>query len=296
MKNITTSMIVGAALLTTAANADIVLTDDLSASGYIDTAYTYTDASDDLSGNVSEFELDFAFAPEGPWSAVSEISLTGDPSSLDAKFETVAITYAASDELSYTVGNVLSYQGFETFDATGLYQFSYQGAFGSPVYSAGYAFGGSVDYATDDYTVGFWLGESGDEASVEAMYKYTGVEDLTVAFIYANDPGYETINIWSSYMIGSTTFALEYTDNNWDGLSVDDNYLMGLVNFAIGDSAGITFRYTDGKTMGTDFKRYTISPSYTFSDNVVGLFEYSKDEFSGGGNDEQLALELLFTF
>ena len=42
-------------------------------------------------------------------------------------FEKVMITYAHSDSLSFTTGKMLTYQGFEAADATGLYQYSYQG-------------------------------------------------------------------------------------------------------------------------------------------------------------------------
>jgi hypothetical protein len=47
----------------------------------------------------------------------------------------------------FTFGNILSYQGFETFDATGLYQYSYAGADNTALYSAGYAVGASADYS-----------------------------------------------------------------------------------------------------------------------------------------------------
>ena len=70
---------------------------------------------------------------------------------------------------------------------------------------------------------------------------------------------------------------------------------MFLANYVFGD-AGLTFRFTTGEAMGTDFERYTISPSYAFSDNVLGLLEWSLDDVDGGNDDTQLAAELLFTF
>lgn len=281
--------------LTAAAQAEIVLTDDLSTYGYIDTAYATSDDLGAITGSVAEFELGFAFTPEGAWSAVSEISFDYSDS-MSAAFETVTLTYAASDELSYTVGNILSYQGFETYDATGLYQFSYQGLGGNPVYSAAYAFGGSVDYVTDDHTVGLWLGEASEALSVEFLYKYTGVENLTLAFIYADDPGYTTANFWASYTVDALTYAIEYTDSDYTGTAMDTSVFMGMVNVALGDAGGLTFRYSSGELDGTDFDRYTISPSYTFSDNVLGLLEFSIDDIDGGSSESFFAAELLFTF
>ena len=232
----------GAALFGTVANAEIPITDDLSAYGYIDAYYEDTDTGDNLEGGLAEFELGFSFAPaESKWSAVAELSFrdgrttevtdsnddTVDvPDDLD--FETVTITYAASDALSFTIGNILSYQGFETYDATGLFQYSYQGYGNSPVYSAAYAYGACADYVTDDYALGFWIGEADDSASVEFLAAYTGIEDLTVKFIYADDPGYETVNIWASYNLGDFTFAAEYTSNEFEAVADEDSVYMAL--------------------------------------------------------------------
>ena len=314
IKNELMASLAGAALFGAAANAEIIITDDLSAYGYIDAYYEDTDTGDNLEGGLAEFELGFAFAPaESKWSAVAELSFRdgrtteatdsdGDtvdvPDDLD--FETVTITYAATDELSFTVGNILSYQGFETYDATGLFQYSYQGAANSVVYSAGYAYGASADYATDDFALGLWVGEADDSASVEFLAAYTGIEDLTVKFIYADDPGYETINIWASYDIAAFTFAVEYTSNDWDGTftageeRAEDTY-MALAYYSFGN-AGLTLRYSGGDLENNiEYEKFTVSPSYAFSDNVFGLLELSYEEVE----DEDfttLAAELIYSF
>ena len=283
-----TYLLAGSVFAAGAANAEIVLTDDLSAYGYIDAAYVSANDVANIDGSVAEFELGFAFSPvESPWSAVAEISFDNDES--DNEFETVVITYAYSDELSFTVGNILSYQGFETADATGLYQFSAQGLGGGYVYSAGYAFGASADYATDEFGAGLWVGETDDDLSYEIFLQYTGIEGLTAAFIYADDPGYDTINFWASYEIDAFTFAVEYTENDFSG-GTEDEYFMFMAYYSYGD-AGLTFRYTDGETGGDEFDRFTISPSYAFSDNVLGLLEWSVDDVDGGAEDTQLAAE-----
>ena len=318
MKKELLASLTSAALFGSVANAEIPLTDDLSAYGYIDAYYEDTDRGDNLEGGLAEFELGFSFTPaESKWSAVAELSFRdgrtteaedsdgdsdGDtvevPDDLD--FETVTITYAASDALSFTIGNILSYQGFETYDATGLFQYSYQGAANSVVYSAGYAYGASADYATDDYALGLWVGEADDSASVEFLAAYTGIEDLTVKFIYADDPGYETINIWASYDIAAFTFAAEYTSNDWDGTftageeRAEDTY-MALAYYSFG-KAGLTLRYSAGDVENNiEYEKFTVSPSYAFSDNVFGLLELSYEEVE----DEDfttLAAELIYSF
>lgn len=303
MKNYIISLIAGAALFASSASAEIVLTDDLSAYGYIDVAYTDVDDGTDLTGGAAEFELGFSFAPvDSAWSAVAEISYDNDATTQNAEFETVTISYVASDELSFTVGNILSYQGFETFDATGLYQYSYQGR--GPVYSAAYANGGCADYATDDYALGAWIGESGGDASLEFLAAYTGIDGLTVKAIYADDPTYETVNFWASYDYNAFTFAVEYTDTDvmLDGDETGSGLeaTMALVYYSFGD-AGLTLRYSDVEydtgTVVEDYSKFTISPSYAFSDNVFGLIEVSfVDDDAAVDETTEFAAELIYSF
>lgn len=289
MKNKISYLIAGAAFVAASASAEIVLTDDLSASGYIDMAITDGDGT--LDTTVAEFELGFSFTPaESAWSAVAELSFDGT----DASFETVTVTYAASNALSFTFGNILSYQGFETYDATGLYQFSYAGLDGSPLYSAGYAVGACVDYVTDDYALGAWVGDTdSDEKSYEFLAAYTGIEGLTVKAILADDPSYETTNIWASYDYNAFTFAAEVVETeyeNGDELDV----MMALVYYSFGD-AGLTVRVTDGEYNGDDYEKLTISPSYAFSDNVFGLIEVSSEDL-GSSEQDSFAAELIYSF
>lgn len=264
--------------------------------GYIDYVY------DEGSTSVFEFEYGMEFAEEGsPYSAVMELSFDGT----DASFETATLTYAASDELSYTIGNILSYQGFESFDQTGMYQYTYQGPDSGVAYSAGYAVGASADYVTDDYSFGVWVGDAGADDSYEYLFAYTGIEGVTAKYIYADDPGYETDNFWISYETGDWLFAFETTDTTIvPGVYLDDDgnetgtnldVDMFLAYYAMGD-AGLTIRVTDGTWGGADFEKTTISPSYAFSDAVFGLFEYSEETLGTGEEQTLSAVEVLYTF
>lgn len=298
LKEKSSIMLVGAsALFGTCLKAEIPVTEDVSLYGYIDMFYGDFDDGAGSVTDVAEYEFGLNFTPvESLWSAVAEISFNGT----DASFETATITYASSDELSFTFGNILSYQGFETFDATGLYQFSYSGP--GALYSAGYAVGASMDYVTDDFAVGVWAGDTDSDVSLEFLLAYTGVEGLTLKAIYADDPGYETINFWASYEVGDLTFATEYVDNDY-AVAGDNNgftgiseleSLMFLMYYSF-DSAGITFRYSDIETDTGDYDKFTISPSYTFSDNVLGLIEVSFVD-DGASDPTEVAAEIIFTF
>ena len=252
--------------------------------GYIDFVY------DEGSTSVYEFEYGMEFSEEGsPFTAVMELSFDGD----DASFETATLTYAASDELSYTIGNILSYQGFEAFDQTGMYQYSYQGPSSAVAYSAGYAVGASVDYVTDIFSVGAWVGDAGESDSYEYLFAYTGIEGLTAKYIIADDPGYDTDNFWVSYETGDLTLAFETTETEESGVTVVDTDMF-LAYYAMGD-AGLTLRLSDGDWGGVEFEKFTISPSYAFSDAVFGLIEYSDEEL-GGVETTSTAVEVLYTF
>ncbi len=310
MKNKITCLLAGAALFGATANAEIVLTDELSAYGYIDMALTDGEGNDNTTTSVAEFELGFAFTPaESAYSAVAELSF-GES---DVEWETVTVTYQHSDTLSFTFGNILSYQGFETFDATGLYQFSYAGVTtqdldgdgeneNGVMYSAGYAVGASVDGSVGDFDFGVWIGDTDSttdgngDPSYEYLLAYNGIENLTLKVILADDPGYETTNVWASYDYGDFTFAVESVEHDLT-TGEDIDLQMAMVYYSMG-KAGITFRVTDGDYNGTDFEKTTISPSYAFSDNVFGLIEFSSEEYGSGPNSDKdtAAVELIYSF
>jgi hypothetical protein len=295
-------------------------------------ALTDGDDTNDTDTAVAEFELGLSFTPaESKWSAVVELSFDSDSTTTisadsvaaaaaqltdtfsaqdvadaissgistnsDTEFETVTITYQYSDTLSFTFGNILSYQGFETYDATGLYQFSYAGASNTPLYSAGYAVGASADGSVGDIDYGIWVGDTDSGTnSFEYLLAYNGVENLTVKFIYADDPGYETFNAWASYDLGDFTIAVESVDTEYEagagGVDLDVQFAMVYYSFG---NAGITFRYADGDYAGVDYDKFTISPSYAFSDNVFGLVEFSTEEL-GVVEQDTAAVELIYSF
>ena len=67
--------------------------------------------------------------------------------------EEAVLTYAFNDNLSVSAGRMLSYLGFEAYDAPNMYQITT--AYSDVLYD-GYYDGVSVDYATDMFSVGVW--------------------------------------------------------------------------------------------------------------------------------------------
>lgn len=292
MKTELIAMMAAGTFLVSSANAEIVLTEDLSVYGYLDIFAADIDLpGDNLETDVAEFELAFNYTTE-PFFSVVELSFDGDE---DVSFETAIVGYNVTENLSLSAGNILSYLGWETFDATGLYQFSYAYRDFSPLYPA-YAVGVAADYVTDEFSVGVWIGDSDDhEISYEVMGKFTGVEGFTFFAAWADDPNYETLNFWASYEVDAFTFALEYVDVD-NEIGGDSKGYLAMVNYAL-EQAAFTFRYSVEETDGfdDDWELFTISPSYTFSDNLLGLAELSLID-DGGEADYAWALELIYTF
>ena len=120
-------------------------------------------------------------------------------------------------------------------------------------------------------------------------------DSLTVKAIFADDPSYETTNVWASYDYGNWTFAVESVDHEFeDGRDVDLKMAMAYYSFG---KLGLTVRVTDGDYgEDLDFEKLTISPSYAFSDNVFGLIEFSNEELEGFEDADTAAVELIYSF
>ena len=253
-----------------------------------------------------ELNLDFS---TGPVSFSLDYDLTAGGNTL----EEAVVTYAINDSLSFSVGRMLSYLGFEAFDAPNMYQFSYAYDYatgGQDIYDA-YADGFSVDYGSDMFSVGVWT-DFAEHPSFEYAFAFTGIENLTAKAIFADygDDADDIMTLWASYELDKLLLAVEFASDDKNagvpGTAADftdddiDAFLI-MANYALTDSAAVTVRfsqaeYTDGAT-SVDVDKFTISPSYAFTDNFSGLIEYSSYSVSGGADvDDLTAIELIYTF
>ena len=71
--------------------------------------------------------------------------------------------------------------------------------------------------------------------------------------------------------------------------------LMG--NYSVNEKVGLTLRYSQVEEDNLDYEadKFTISPSYSFSDNLLGRIEYSTGEV-GADDVDYFSIEALFTF
>jgi hypothetical protein len=301
-------------------------------SGFVDVFYEEVGSvAGDATG--AQVEMNFNYST-GPVSAAVGLdfgtySVYGDADNLEEAY----ITYDLGGGFSVTAGRMLTYMGFEAFDAPNMYQFSYAydvayrndsptndvtSAGAQDIYDA-YDYGASIDYSADTFSIGVWSSLEQD-AGYELALAYTGIDNLTAKAIWSDfgEQGYEKSTYWVSYSLGKLLLAAEIAESDEQagagtangatqtGLDVDGAMLMA--NYAYSDTVAITLRYSEteytafnSKTMVYDGSKFTISPSYIFTDNLAGLIEYSSydaDTVSAGfaEPDETLAVEFIYTF
>ena len=288
-------------------------------SGFVVLDHTNQDATgSDSAFMTSEVELNFDFT-SGPVAFALDLEAfkgSGDANSqVDTFVEEAVVTYTFNDNFSMSAGRMLSYLGFEAYDAPNMYQIS--GAYNtqfSYLYDA-YADGVSLDYGTDDFSIGVWAGLE-DQTSFEYAFAYTGIENLTAKYIYADYGGSDESKqtIWASYSLGSLLLAAEVATHE-NGSVVDsanaanfntgdtDAYLV-MANYGITDKLSMTVRYseTEDKVTATGgagagvtnatIDKVTFSPTYMVTDDLALLAEYT--DISDA--EEFVGIELIFTF
>ena len=286
-------------------------------SGFVDMAYAERGSAgaDAFSGQV---ELNFNFTSGPVSSAVGLDFGAGSAYGTDDNLEEAYITYDFGNGASVTMGRMLTYMGFEAFDAPNMYQMTYAydvvaantGAGAQDIYDA-YDYGASVDYGTDAFSIGLWSSlEEG--AGYEVALAFTGVENFTAKAIWSDfgdataDP-YEKSTFWISYQVGATLLAAEVAESDQTTGGDDIDGVMVMANYAMSDAAAITVRYSEQEisdqagAVQYDGSKFTISPSYMFTDSFIGLVEYSSydaDTISAtyAEPEEFMGAEFIFTF
>ena len=286
-------------------------------SGFVDMAYAERGSagSDAFSGQV---ELNFNFTSGPVSSAVGLDFGAGSVYGTGDNLEEAYITYDFGNGASVTMGRMLTYMGFEAFDAPNMYQMTYAydvvaantGTGAQDIYDA-YDYGASVDYGTDAFSIGLWSSlEEG--AGYEVALAFTGVENFTAKAIWSDfgdataDP-YEKSTFWISYQVGATLLAAEVAESDQTTGGDDIDGVMVMANYAMSDAAAITVRYSEQEisdqagAVQYDGSKFTISPSYMFTDSFIGLVEYSSydaDTISAtyAEPEEFMGAEFIFTF
>jgi len=247
--------------------------------------------------DVSQVEIDLDWEKDAV--SVSIDFDLYDSATEGATLEEAIITYDFGKGFSVTGGKMLSYLGFEAYDPTDMYQYSYaydvNTGGGRDIYD-GYDDGFSIDYSSDMFSLGVFSSVEQD-SGYEYALAFTGIENLTVKAIMADWDAYETTTYWASYQMEKLLLAAEVAKkDNTTGTDIEGWLIMG--NYAITDAIALTLRYSEQEIGTTEYEKITISPSYVFTDNLSGLIEYSTNDASVTASDpgDLLAVEIIFTF
>lgn len=302
--------------------AEVSINENFAVSGYISgsAAYTETDGVKDGFMDVDAVKLVSTAKFDKVTGVVSLHSFAGkDPVFLDAY-----ATYAASSTTSVTVGNFLSYLGYEAFDYPNMLQISYANTIGGfiPAYHSGV----KADYSSEGISAGFGIldsvygssyhkgdGTLNNGAGMEAYVKFSS-GDSSIFFGGAYDDGVggsteerSTFDVWAQTKAGNTTLAAEFCYSNLDTAvgEFDGHFWLGLAMAPISDKWTLTGRISGGEDAALalaaggaapSFMKYTLSPAVTITDNLGVLFEYSHINYDDFSADKAhfLAAQVIF--
>ena len=324
--------------------AEIVINEFLSFEGFVDMSYSHSDQDaaqneSDNSYGIDQVEVSWLFDFD-PVTAQIDLAHEGSdnadvPNNTNSLVEQAFATYHLDGGYAFTAGRFASQLGFEAFEPTGLYQYSF-------AYTAnednnavfpndggvlpGYDQGVKYTYESDTSYFGIALVESvsrgrlgGDDVAGYGI-EVAGSLDLGNGFtVFAggrhndteNNTDATVLNAYATYETGAWLFAAEVATGDLENVSLNGNpaadadVLQGLLmaNYAYSDVASVTGRLSlvDVDTVASDdeFTKYTIAHGYAFTDNLFLVNEVSLVDGEIGNNGyEELttAVELIFSF
>jgi len=301
--------------------AEIVVNDFLSFEGFVDMSYAHIDADvDGVDESDNSFQIDqveiswlFDFDPVTAQIDLQYEDLPGDTTAVEQAFA----TYHLDNGMAITAGRYASMMGFEAFEPTGLYQYSFAydvqipsfagfggllvGGLGDVTIIPGYAQGVKYTYETDTTFFGISLQDEvfdydgdrlgGDDASsygVEVAFSITMENGLSwfVGGAYEDSDEAEgdsyMLNTYVTFETGAWLFAAEV---NYGESEADV--------FALGATVNGAF----GATTGTEeVVQALLMANFAYSDvaSVTGRISYvdhSLDEDGFGGDVDLDALK-----
>jgi hypothetical protein len=308
--------------------AEIPLTDNLSIQGFVDMSAVYSDGEvdgDDFesdSFSLDQVEVDFLFDFDDVTGRIDIESLAGNTvgDAADLSVERAELNYMLPDDGGMVTGGRLqSLLGFEAFEPTGLYQYSFAySALGGNL-ASGYADGVRYTYEAesaffaasvqdsvsgDDGTLGDNIGfEAATGYSADGLTLFLGgyYEEADDDVIGTSDSYW--VNSYASYEQGPWVSAIEL---NYGEIEDNLEEFSGLImaNYAYDDFGSFTGRISylnrefdlGGEDDGWTF---TLAHGYALGDHILLVQEVSYTDAESGGLDGErldLAAEAIFVF
>lgn len=318
--------------------AEIVINDFLSFEGFVDMSYSMTEqevgsnSESDNSYAIDQVEISwlFDFDPVTAQIDLAYEGTDGDHGIVEQAFA----TYHLNNGGAITAGRFESMLGFEAFEPTGLYQYSFAynaaedvnsvlGIDGGilPRYDQGvkYTYEGDTTFfgvsLVEDFSTGRLGGDDFSGFGIEVagtLYfdngfswfaggRYSDIDSTTVDSRYVLDT-------YVTFETGAWFFAAElvYGETEFSSGVSDTEVTQALImaNFAYSDAASVTGRLSyveaDYGTVEEDFVKYTVAHGYAFTDNLFLVNEISlvDGETTGSSDYEELTFvtELIFSF
>jgi hypothetical protein len=330
MKNKIIATLVAFGLVGSASALDI--NENLSINGFIDTSYTHVENSstpagkkaDDSQGlGLDEIELNFLFNVGGASGAIhiddnDNADSWGGGENSDVNVEQAFIGYTLESGASLTIGKYGSELGLEREDPGGLATFSRAystdavgnqfnlGDVDSHVYE-----GIRLGYSSDVFALGISLQNTeneeieGNELDLEFSVAYTGIENLTIGGGYrfdnqSSDDETDVLNVYVTTTAGKFALGAEYIEleNGAAGNgNVDLDGWQVIADYDVSEKLGVALRISSNEIdQEKDYEKVTIAPNYTLTESLGVILEYSDVDLGDGGDANELALELTFTF
>lgn len=308
-----------ASLAVAPAFAEVKINDQLSVSGFMAAAYEFVDNNNNVAdvnskvdartpgigSNADMGKVGVAFKQDdfGAFASLAYFPRLADEAGvLDAY-----VTYTV-EGFTFTGGKFLSWLGYEAFDTVNMTQLTYANSTLGAI--PGYHTGVKFDYSndtfggglavTDSYSheQGFFRGdEDFEDVAFEGYVVYKGIEKLTLwaGFAYEDTErkglvitqATSVYDIWASYAVtDKLTVAAEFAMKESDALVGADGYQwLAFTQYAFTKEFSLVGRISGDDTETGDENRYTVAPTYVFTDNFSVKAEFSIVDKNAGVND-----------
>ncbi len=241
---------------------EIVINDFLSFEGFVDMSYSNTNADVDFLGNesdnsygIDQVEIDWLFDFDVVTAQI-DLAYEGSDGTQDTVVEQAFATYHLDNGGAVTAGRFASMLGFESFEPTGLYQYSF-------------AYGIDPDGALSAISAGF-----ADDFNGGVLPLY----DQGVKYTYESESTFFGISLVDSVDTG----RLGGDDDNSYGVEVAGAYDAGNgLSFFLGG------RYDNAESSGTQMDQYLVDAYVTYETGAwlfAAEYVYAQDEFDGGSD------------
>lgn len=322
--------------VTNFSSAEIVVNDFLSLEGFADISYAHVEQEfgaakvSDNSHGIDQVEIDFILE-YGPITGQIDLECkVTDRYESNNAVEQAFLSYKEGDS-KFTSGRFASQLGFEAFEPTGLYQYSfaYHLSDGVPLSALNNINGGVLPRydqgfkfttATATSYFGIALVESIDPSPANALdsqsIELAGslfLDHGFSVFVGVRRNNYEApysdetiLNAYLTYQTGALVFAAELVFGEREvsgGNDLETLQALLMANYSYSDVASLSGRLSmvdrDIGGISEYFTKYTLAHGYALEENLFLVNELSLVNGREGGEDYEsltIAAELIFTF